>query len=246
MKILFSILISTIILTHTLLFAEDSVDKLIFSHKQHVVDAGAECTDCHSTTAANEGNGKNTLPTEETCKKCHEEAFTEKNCALCHTNSANVKPALHVLLHKNFSHKSHLKQNVKCAFCHKDIEKTVHATAKNLPNMEICFTCHNDKTASRNCRACHLDPSLKKPTSHNVPNFEGRVHGRDARFSKQLCEQCHEESSCDKCHRGQDKRKIHRPDIRFTHGFEAKKGDKNCTLCHESERFCAKCHEARK
>ena len=239
-------LILTIILVAPAVFAQGAVDKLIFSHKQHVVTAGAECVDCHAATAANPGKGAADEMTEEICKKCHEDAITEKNCAMCHTNAANVKPPKTLLVHKNFSHQEHLKQkDVKCALCHKDIEKIEHATAKNLPGMEVCLTCHNDKIAPRNCRACHPD-GLKKPASHNVPGFEGRVHGRDARFAKLLCEQCHEQSSCDACHRGQDKRKIHRADIRFTHGFEAKKGDKNCNFCHEPEHFCAKCHEGRK
>jgi hypothetical protein len=237
------ILLTALLGIFAVLQAEERVK---FSHKKHVKDAGLECLNCHAAATENNGGGKINHPKMEACKQCHEDAMTGNNCGMCHVSGQSKKPFAVELHHKNFSHQAHLKRNVQCAFCHKDVDKTDYATEKNLPSMGVCFSCHNDKTAPRHCRICHEDPSLKRTPSHDVAGFEGRRHGLDARFEKLLCEKCHEESSCDQCHRGHDRRKVHPPDIQWTHGFEAKKGDKNCTYCHESERFCARCHEGRK
>jgi hypothetical protein len=229
-----------------LLWAGDEPGRLNFSHKKHLQDAGLECLDCHTNAPTNSGGGKTNHPTMENCKKCHEDAMAGKNCAMCHPDSTTQKPFKVELHHKNFSHQDHLQRGVVCTYCHKDVDNVDWATADQLPKMEVCLTCHNNKTAPRNCRTCHEDPELKRPSSHNRADFTGRGHGRDARFSKYQCEKCHDESYCDRCHRGRDKRAIHEPNFEFTHGLAARKGDRNCTVCHESEGFCAACHEGRR
>jgi hypothetical protein len=120
------------------------------------------------------------------------------------------------------------------------------ATEKNLPTMETCLTCHNDKKAPRNCRLCHADPEKIKPASHQSPWFLRKEHGRDARFDRMQCEKCHQEASCDACHRGQLSIRIHDPNFSFTHGIEAKKEEMDCALCHEVDKSCVACHEARR
>jgi hypothetical protein len=239
-------IILTLILAVPPLFAQEAADTLKFSHKKHVVDAGIECLDCHTNAPENNGGGKTNHPRMENCKKCHEDAITEKNCALCHSNPKNAKPFKIELHHKNFSHQDHLKRAVKCASCHRDVDKVEKATEKNLPDMDVCLSCHNDKTAPKNCRMCHAETPMKRPPSHAAAGFSDRGHGRDAVFARQQCEKCHEQDYCDRCHLGRDKRNIHKPNYQFTHGIEAGKGDKNCALCHEPERFCASCHERRK
>lgn len=220
--------------------------QLTFSHKKHVQEGGVACVDCHANAVENNGGGRTNHPSMETCKQCHEEAMTEKNCAMCHPDPATQKPFVVSLHHKNFSHKDHLKREVRCQFCHKGVEQAALATEKNLPGMDVCLTCHNDKSAPRNCNLCHTDPGKKRPAAHSRPDFQDKGHGRDARFAKLECDKCHAESFCDRCHKGLDKRPIHKPNFEFYHGVEAKKRDRNCATCHESEAFCAACHAGRK
>jgi hypothetical protein len=232
-----------ILLAFSALWARSPQDTLKFSHTKHVQDAGVECLDCH---AANAEKSSVAAPGHEVCNKCHEEAMTGKNCALCHSNPTEAKSSGFPHRHRSFSHPAHLKQNMKCETCHPGVGKTEKVTAKNMPSMDACMTCHNDKTAPSRCGLCHDDLDKIKPSSHTHLNFAGRVHGRDAKFGRSECNTCHAQSFCDRCHQGRDKRAIHRPDFRFTHGREAGKGDMNCAYCHESKRFCVACHEGRK
>jgi len=117
-------------------------------------------------------------------------------------------------------------------------------TEKNLPDMDMCLTCHDDKKAPGDCRTCHDNLADLKPAGHKSPWFMNKEHGRDARFNRMDCAKCHQESSCDACHKGQLSTRIHDLNFSFTHGIEARRGDKDCTVCHETQRFCITCHEA--
>lgn len=239
-------IVTLILLVPFGILAQPAPGKFNFSHKKHVQEAGIECLSCHTNAPENAGGGATNHPKMENCKQCHEEPMAENNCAFCHVDSTTKKPFKVELHHKNFSHKAHLNREVQCAVCHLNIEQVDWATAKNLPGMDVCLSCHDNKKAPRNCNLCHDDPEKKRPASHSLPSFTGRGHGRDARFARLKCETCHDESFCDRCHRGLDKRKIHSVDFQITHGREARKADKNCAVCHESERFCAACHQGRK
>lgn len=247
MKLKLSITLATLLvqlfLAGTAHSATDAQDTIIFSHKVHVVDAGAACTDCHQPTADNNGKSPTINHYKKACTGCHEDAIvTEKNCALCHSNPAKPQTIKIEITQKNFTHKAHLARNLECSACHKDVEKTGKVTAKNLPDMEMCFTCHNDIKARRDCNLCHTDLDKIKPTSHKSVRFLKEGHGNKARFDAAQCEKCHQQKTCDNCHSGQNSNKIHNPNYLVTHGLEAKRRDKNCMVCHEVNNSCIACH----
>jgi c(7)-type cytochrome triheme protein len=224
----------------------NDADTIIFSHQKHIKDAGAACADCHKATAESAGGSQPLLPKMTDCAACHQEAFDAKNCKMCHTNFAKAKPFSKVRTRPTFSHKAHLGRGAECATCHKGLENVVGpVTVKNMPVMDNCLTCHNDKKASPECSLCHSDLSLIKPATHKTVRFLKEEHGRDARFSSVECEKCHRQTWCDQCHLGQLSTRIHSPNYLATHGREAERGDKNCALCHEVQNQCEKCHAGR-
>jgi hypothetical protein len=225
---------------------DSALDTIKFSHKLHLKDVGAACLDCHTAAPENTGGGKMNHPHMESCKNCHKDEFDKKNCALCHSNVKKARFFQVELHHKSFSHKAHLVRGVECTFCHKNLDNVSYATKENLPDMSVCYSCHNDKKAPRNCTICHDDPQRIKPESHRSLWFLKEEHGRDARFNTLECEKCHQQTYCDQCHFGQSKFKIHDPNFSFTHGLEAQRRDKDCMMCHEVQNSCERCHTGRK
>jgi hypothetical protein len=234
-------------------YSQNTIDSIKFSHKTHIQDAGAVCVDCHSATATNNGGPRKMAPSSSPCSgttscgECHKDQYDDKDCAFCHTSVDHAVPfKKRQLLHKNFSHKVHTEQKAECSVCHIGVDAIGYATEKSLPTMDICYTCHNDKKAVRDCKLCHDDLQKIKPESHRSLWFVKEEHGRDAKTNTLDCKKCHQQNYCDQCHFGQLSTRIHNPNYAFTHGIEAKRHDKDCMLCHEVQNSCERCHAGKR
>jgi len=94
---------------------------LIFSHKFHLQEAGAKCSDCHQPVSTSQSPQDNLLPAMQTCYNCHDEKDTE--CKMCHTDpdAAQEVPRI-VRLQAKFAHQLHAKSDQDCKVCHAGIE----------------------------------------------------------------------------------------------------------------------------
>lgn len=246
---------------------EDRSQLIKFSHKFHIADAGAECSQCHAGIEKSEKSSDNNLGKMDQCYTCHDQKMTD--CKTCHLEKSEPYSAF-----KNpkrelvFSHKLHMSaQGMKCETCHKDIAQKDYTNVSMLPAMESCMGCHDGKNAGNDCRTCHTDIRFIKPADHKMDFI--RTHKQVvATAGTANCQMCHEEESCSECHesgnlqtfknKGEFKtsmapsgtggnatmnvQKPHALDFVFTHRFEAKAKTRECQSCHETESFCSQCH----
>lgn len=246
--------------------------KIKFSHQLHK-DA-AECGGCHSgisnSTSLNEG----LFPKHDDCSSCHDVADNDK-CSTCHYDNVfeSLQEDNEALL---FSHKNHLAKSAECLTCHPGITEDdgTNKTARYNPQMATCYTCHGETKAATNaCEACHKSTANLVPQSHAVGNFI-KSHKFAAESKDANCMMCHDNNSCDECHNAstaivgdndgnkflmpyaasqftdgkkqQRLTRVHELGYRFTHGVEASAKEKECSSCHQTETFCAECHNGEK
>ncbi len=200
-------------------------DLIKFSHKLHLVDVGAGCTDCHTSAATATTINETLLPTMQTCFTCHDPST---KCTVCHTSPDSTTYRDLVLTSSPvfFNHKEHAGTlKVKCETCHQGLDKVTYAElAPNggLPKMDVCMTCHGQAetnfriprqdtalakvdtivaAAPAGCDVCHRDLADLVPVSHRDPNFMTR-HGEfvNALGPQNTCKSCHTTASCQECH----------------------------------------------
>jgi hypothetical protein len=252
----------------------DSGDEkaLKFSHTFHVKDAGVACADCHPEAAKSTMPSNNLRAGHDQCKACHEEQLTDK-CGYCHLNPDDIQPVQPAQRPFHFSHAQHLSmQKVECVTCHTGIDEATIATAKNMPSMELCVTCHNNVKAPSTCEGCHVTLAGFIPKDHLAADFK-RDHKRLTRLGslETGCATCHTQDFCADCHetsgllrfgtadlmtdpapRGSASdgpkqmalQMVHNLNYRYTHGMDAKSRESDCYSCHSAREFCTECHTA--
>jgi nitrate/TMAO reductase-like tetraheme cytochrome c subunit len=134
-------------------------------------------------------------------------------------------------------HKDFLDEGQKCTDCHGGVghEKTLRK--QNVPSMDKCTRCHDQKTASAKCNLCHLE-KVKRNTRHS--GSWGITHGKDwakthGMGNLTICIICHPKKDCSKCHLAMP----HDPNWAYRHSKQALKRD--CLSCHVRS-FCDECH----
>ncbi|MFC1557684.1 cytochrome c3 family protein, partial [candidate division KSB1 bacterium] len=170
----------------------------------------------------------------------------------------------------NFNHESHMSGMGEeyCMTCHPGIESVEYATAANMPSMKLCAGCHNNVEQPQDCESCHTELPTLRPDSH-ISTWMQR-HDDAVRATSEDCAMCHSFDYCQECHDGArlvgitgnvpDKLTPNAPqswglnnlllsrnhdlNYRYTHALEAKSKVERCQLCHESETFCADCHQS--
>jgi hypothetical protein len=172
-----------------------------------------------------------------------------------------------------FNHDLHVNnEKVACETCHQGLENMTLATAKSLPPMATCNTCHNNLTVSNDCETCHTNFAALRPREHDRADFTTE-HKFLARMQDATCMTCHTEESCQDCHtnpdlvqtsagggdlvsprssrltandraQGMALKKVHDLNFRFTHGVAAAARRSECATCHDSREFCSTCHMA--
>lgn len=131
-----------------------------YNHQKHL-NAGLECSTCHTLFASAPFAG---LPTIETCALCHQQAVTEsaeesklvqlieKGEAL-RWNQVNQLPT-----HVYFSHQTHaVSAAIECATCHGVMQERTAPPAQPFFawTMDACLSCHEQRRATIDCNGCH-------------------------------------------------------------------------------------------
>ena len=131
-----------------------------YNHQKHL-NAGLDCSTCHTLFATTPWAG---LPTIETCAMCHQEASTgtaeeSKVIQLVEKGEAlRWRQVNQVPTHVYFSHQTHaVSAGIECATCHGDMQKrTAPPTEPFFAwTMDACLTCHVQRRATVDCNGCH-------------------------------------------------------------------------------------------
>ncbi len=213
---------------------------LIFSHKYHVVEIGADCEACHER-ALESTSGKDDLLTEmETCYNCHDEDMA---CNACHERGEEpiLLPRIDDYSEK-FNHKIHHENDIACLSCHEGVDKKDKVSGSlHLPLMDDCMTCHETPQDLAGCYLCHGEKENLKPVDHDALWPEN--HGMFAESNAQNCNSCHTDNYCITCHEGENLMdQTHPPDFIATHAISYMMRETDCGTCHESRDYCIECH----
>jgi hypothetical protein len=240
---------------------------LRFDHGRHLRIAGVTCVRCHTTAATSGEASDRLIPPESTCTPCHaiERAHPSARCAMCHEGWSATTPQRVARIdvptpNLHFSHRAHVSRGQSCASCHGDLRNTALATRLDLPVMESCLRCHQQRgTASGRCATCHLtepDGVLRTRFAEgwlNPPTFmRGMHHDADFWYTHRVsaaqdptrCAACHRDDECAACHDGRIRdRRTHPNDYLTQHPVEARMRANTCGSCHRQATFCVACHE---
>jgi len=234
-----------ILLTFFILHGELKVpeSELIFSHRLHVSDLEVECLDCHVTISTSNQAADKNIPTHEVCGDCHEDAIEGDDCRMCHANPENPIPVTVPSRKIVFSHKEHLARDIDCDNCHKGVKGMDRLTSVNMPVMETCSSCHDERTAPMDCFLCHINPEEIMRAAH--PVGWRHSHKYEASRNDESCRTCHPNTDyCQDCHEGDNLRQTsHDLNYKFTHTLDAKGKEKDCMVCHTNQSFCNDCHQ---
>ena len=243
-------------------------DKIIkFSHSVHA--ELTECGSCHSKVPGSTSLKDRLLPDHENCRECHDVEDSD-GCNTCHFDE-NYEALVQSTSSLIFSHKEHVeKRNLECTSCHKGLKDVDYSfkAVQPSPVMADCYSCHNDRSVSSNaCESCHISTADLIPTDHRSISFK-RSHKFAAREFNADCVMCHDvnNNSCETCHsannisteisqpyapnnfvddpRAQKITRAHELNYRFFHGIDARSKNSECQSCHDTEIFCATCHQA--
>ena len=245
--------------------------RIKFSHSLH--KDLMDCQSCHSKVLESVNLKESLFPNHDNCSECHD-VDDDKNCNTCHYDD-NYEALIQRQSGLIFNHKIHLSNSdVNCESCHKgltEVDYSWQASAAN-PGMEICYSCHNDKTVASNaCESCHISTANLLPQDHKVVSFT-RTHKFAAQQFNANCAMCHDNQSCDDCHvattgitetntlndfyqpyypsnfvdgaKQQAISRVHELNYRFSHGIDASGKTSDCQTCHQIETFCVECHQA--
>ncbi len=241
-----------------------------FSHKVHFENmTWLFCAQCHVNAEKSMDSHDNLLPAkEESCGKCHD-VKDPLQCGTCHIEGVELEPFTNPDRELRFPHELHAKTlEVPCESCHGDMTVYDYAAdnPKRLPEMAVCYTCHNDRHASMECELCHTALDNLKPAFHTAQYIT--EHKFSPAKGNRDCGMCHQESWCESCHEGavlagkgmtpvashstyelalegETNRIIsrqHEPNYRFMHPLDAKGRERRCRTCHDYESFCIECH----
>lgn len=135
---------------------------LLFNHRLHIEELGAECTDCHLYAAS---GVRATIPNLEVCAGCHDEALTEspeEARLLERIRQGEPIPWRKVYWvpdHVYFSHRRHTAiAGLECQRCHGAVEQMAVPIIRRAVrlDMESCMSCHRDTGVSNDCLLCHV------------------------------------------------------------------------------------------
>ena len=136
------------------------VQPIQYNHQKHL-NAGLECSNCHTLYSTSPFAG---LPTIQTCAMCHAESSSgtpeeTKIVELVKKNEPLVWKQVNQLpTHVYFSHQTHaVAGGIECATCHGDMQKrTAPPTAPFMVwKMNTCLNCHAQRGATLDCDGCH-------------------------------------------------------------------------------------------
>jgi hypothetical protein len=244
-------------------------DIIKFSHSLH--SEISDCASCHNSVEASESLTDRLLPEKDVCAECHD-IDDDENCELCHYEDVYEALIIikSELIFSHRYHGEELE--MECTDCHIGFEEVDYSFEAVQPNppMDNCYRCHNDMSVASNaCESCHIVTANLLPSNHKTVDFND-THKFLAMESGANCAMCHDRANCEACHvatigidesntasdfytpyspytyidgiKQQQITLVHGLNYRYTHGIDAKGKDMECQTCHQTETFCATCH----
>ena len=243
-----------------------------FSHKFH--KEITDCASCHTAVAESTSLTTRLLPEKAVCATCHD-VEDEKNCTQCHYTDKFEpllqKKASMIFNHKFHL----TDQKLQCESCHKGLSDVDYSfeSPSFKPAMTVCSDCHNNNTvATNNCESCHISTVELVPQDHKQVSFL-KNHKFAASKEDSQCQMCHTNTFCESCHvsttmiteknnehdfytpysphkfidntKQQNLTRVHDLNYIYTHGIDLKGKTTECQTCHQTESFCAECHDSK-
>jgi hypothetical protein len=247
---------------------------LKFDHAVHA-KLGTGCVYCHERATTSRASRDRLLPPPSRCDACHgtNHDRTDKvtpgvgaaaACTYCHEmrtpGTADVARVVLPPANLRFDHAAHTSRGVACERCHAGVAEAALATARGLPRMSSCTSCHHESgSAKSSCDVCHLTTvggrlETSFASGRLMPGkwMSGAEHGPDwiyrhklvAGADSALCSTCHSEEECVECHDGRVRpRSVHPNDWLNLHAITARQDEGSCTSCHRVSSFCITCHQ---
>lgn len=266
-----SILLLTASASSVMVQESDNSTIIKFSHKLHT--SMIECAGCHTNVPATTSLKERLLPKKEDCALCHD-VSAEDQCGFCHYENI-FEPLVPKKTALIYNHQLHVEgEKLECVKCHHGLDTVEYSSQLTsfVPQMNVCYECHNDNTvASNNCAKCHASTADLLPVSHKQNDYE-RFHKFSAKQPNADCAMCHDNNSCESCHVGtsmltaannakdfyaplqteqfvdgakqQALARAHDLNYRYSHGIDLKGKNRECQTCHQVETFCVECHSA--
>ncbi len=169
-----------------------------------------------------------------------------------------------------FSHKFHQSEaEAECSACHEKAESSTIGSDDLLPEMETCYSCHDE---DMDCASCHKlpdDPVILPRVESFSAKFNHKLHvDNDVACitchagitdkeevesamhlpDMNLCMTCHEtpatKAGCYSCHLTTENLKPSDHEVAWdkNHGMFGESGQENCKSCH-TENYCIDCHQ---
>lgn len=170
-----------------------------FNHTSHVLQAGLQCSTCHTPLS---DHGGTTLTSVASCNACHHPLISPGNCARCHEGPGGAPQSVVSMPTGDFSHSAHVVANLACTSCHT-------APVMNAGGLD-CESCHEaHHQPEMQCLSCHRDGALALHVEQNHTTCiqcHAAVPGID-HWTRQVCTSCHADrtdhnpgQSCQVCH----------------------------------------------
>lgn len=168
--------------------------------------AGADCTDCHSTTAHGAEARWVRRYDMDTCLACHI-GQAQVACDLCHDGRLpdnRIASGSFAITHGPEWQVTHgMGDSATCSVCHKP-DDCVECHGQGLPHGADFITVHGafavDEASA--CDGCHEDTFCSSCHGTPMPHTDEftRAHPVTAGEQADLCARCHAESDCTTCH----------------------------------------------
>ncbi|MFB0516980.1 MAG: cytochrome c3 family protein [Candidatus Neomarinimicrobiota bacterium] len=226
--------------------AQQTPDRIIFSHILHIKDLGLECGQCHEGVATSIQLTHALLPVMDQCLACHDGDTAPQECAVCHTQPDDPttytwQPTAGLL----FPHQPHIESATACNHCHPGVAVAEALAPRTPPKMGLCMSCHSTPLTDAGCYNCHASLKDKLPASHDTD--WAKTHGLFIHSSTDNdCATCHQQTDCEICHaQAQLEKKVHPANYEFLHAGEFLGFEKECRTCHAMPQECMGCHLAK-
>jgi len=172
-----------------------------------------------------------------------------------------------------FSHQFHLSEaDAECTDCHGKVKNSLDATDNLLPEMETCYSCHDEDDTE--CSLCHSNPDEAGLAPRNK-DFAAKFPHKQHINAADNCLNCHTgidkktevgnfhvpgSATCTNCHGAADFKEeqikcltCHDKEMDFEpsshalnwskdHGLNQQIGNENCSHCHQAS-YCQNCHQ---
>jgi len=142
-------------------WAENEVQPIVYNHKIHVEEVGLSCEECHVNVNM---QARASIPNIQICGDCHNDVESEKQetrkVAKFVTDGNDIPwvQVHNVPDHAYFSHRRHVVlAQIECSICHGDVSKMEKPFTMPYTTIEMrwCLDCHEKRSVSTDCYACH-------------------------------------------------------------------------------------------